>query len=183
MKLTRLNSGSSIWLKLGIAISLIAFVVVSRILPHPANFASVAAIALFGGAILPRRWAVVTPVAAMVASDLIIGLHPLVLYTWGCFAVIAFASNRLLSRISVDRVAVSSMAASVFFFLVTNFGVWMQGQMYPMTASGLVQCYINAIPFFRGTLLGDLFYSGLLFGVYAIAASKTADLRSTHAVQ
>jgi hypothetical protein len=49
MKLTRLNSGSSIWLKLGIAISLIAFVVVSRILPHPANFASVAAIAPLAG--------------------------------------------------------------------------------------------------------------------------------------
>ncbi len=180
MNIARLHTESSLWVKLGIAIGQVVFAVLVRMLPHPANFAPMAAVAIFGGAILPRRWALVTPLVAMIASDIVIGLHPLVLYTWGSFAVIALACSHLSPRISAKRVAATSIAASVFFFVVTNFGVWTQGQMYPMTTGGLIQCYVNAIPFFRGTLFGDLFYSGVLFGLYALATVKMPLPRTLH---
>ncbi len=166
MNITRLTSASSLHIKLAIAVALVAFVVIARVAPHPANFAPIAAVALFAGALLPRRWALAVPLVAMVSSDLLIGLHPLVLYTWGSYMFIAFASSRWLRNATLLNLGASSITASVLFYVVTNFGVWTQGLMYPMNANGLVHCYINALPFFRGTLTGDLFYTGILFGAY-----------------
>ena len=73
MKKSRLN--------LLIALTLVVIAGSLRVLPHPANFAPVAAIALFGGAALPRRLAVWTPLAAMILSDAIIGFHSLIAVT------------------------------------------------------------------------------------------------------
>ncbi|MGH7157579.1 MAG: DUF6580 family putative transport protein [Candidatus Saccharimonadales bacterium] len=158
---------SEVAMQISLAMVLIGFAVVSRLLPHPANVAPIAAVAIFGGAILPKKWAVFLPLTAMMVSDLFIGLHPLILFTWGSFAVIALASSHWLRRISPFSVVAASLGASVFFFLVSNFGVWLEGRLYPPTLEGLVHCYYNALPFFRNTLIGDLFYCGLLFGAYA----------------
>ena len=156
-------------IKLSIVVLLIVFAVYSRLQPHPANFAPIAALALFGGAILPRKWALILPLGAMVISDLIIGLHPLIFFTWGSFMLIAFMSNKYMKRINPLTVGVASLSASIFFFIVSNFGVWLEGRLYSYTIEGLISCYYNAVPFFRNTLLGDLFYSTVLFGAYAIA--------------
>lgn len=154
-------------LKACLALVLIAFAVTSRLLPHPANFAPIAATALFGGAILPRKWALFLPLSAMIISDLFIGLHPLVLFTWGSFAVIAWLGSKFLKGINPLSVGVASIGGSILFFLVSNFGVWAEGRLYALTFEGLVSCYYNALPFFRNTLLGDLFYSTVLFSSYA----------------
>lgn len=156
-------------IKLSIVVLLIVFAVYSRLQPHPANFAPIAALALFGGAILPRKWALILPLGAMVISDLIIGLHPLIFFTWGSFMLIAFMSNKYMKRINPLTVGVASLSASIFFFIVSNFGVWLEGRLYSYTIEGLISCYYNAVPFFRNTLLGDFFYSTVLFGAYAIA--------------
>jgi hypothetical protein len=152
-----------------IAVSLIVMAVTLRVLPHPANFAPVAAVAIFGGAILPRRLAIWTPVAAMMASDLIIGLHNLILVTWGCYALIALASSRWLKRPGFKKGLGLTMASSLFFFFATNFAVWIWGGMYEHTLSGLSQCFSMALPFFRNTALSDLIYTGALFGAYYLA--------------
>lgn len=183
MKITRLTNTTSFRVKLAIAIALVAFVIIARVAPHPANFAPIAAAALFAGALLPRRWALTVPLAAMVSSDLLIGLHPLVLYTWGSYMLIAFASSQWLRSATPLNLGASSIAASVLFYVVTNFGVWMQGLMYPMNVGGLVHCYVNALPFFRGTLTGDLFYTGVLFGAYATVTSLAKRLRSMGVVK
>jgi hypothetical protein len=64
---------------------------------------------------------------------------------------------------------VCSLVGSMVFFFITNFGVWIGSGMYALTGTGLVDCYIQAIPFFGGTIMGDLFYNLILFGAYAIA--------------
>lgn len=141
-----------------------------RVLPHPANFAPVAAIAIFGGAMLPRRLAIWVPVAAMMLSDLVIGLHSLVAVTWGCYALIALASSRYLAgKLSFLRGAALTLSGSIFFFLATNFAVWVWSGMYEHTWAGLNRCFTLALPFFRNTALSDLFYAGILFGAYALA--------------
>jgi hypothetical protein len=83
-----------------------------------------------------------------------------------------------LQRISVLRVAAAAIASSLTFFLVTNLGVWALGGMYPLTARGLAACYAAAIPFFQNTLAGDLFYSGLLFGGFALIERAVPALRA-----
>lgn len=164
------------YLNLSIALGLILVVVSLRLLPHPANFAPVAAVALFGGAVLPRRWAIWTPVAAMMISDLIIGLHNLILVTWGCYALIALASSHWLRKPSLKRGVALTFGSSLFFFLVTNFAVWIWGGMYDHSLAGLSQCYTMAIPFFRNTALSDMVYTGALFGTYALAIKYSPKL-------
>jgi hypothetical protein len=157
--------GNGIYIAL--IVCLIAFAVFGRVLPHPPNFAPMAAVAIFAGALLPRRWAVILPVAAMIASDLVISLYPMFMFTWGSFALIAFLSNILIKNISPFSVIGASLGASFLFYLLSNFGVWLQGKMYAMTLTGLFECYYNAIPFFRNTLLGDILFTSVLFSIYA----------------
>jgi hypothetical protein len=66
----------------------------------------------------------------------------------------------------------------VLFFVVTNFGTWLLSGMYPMTASGLTACFVAAIPFFQNTVAGDLFYSGVLFGGFALLERAMPILRA-----
>lgn len=170
MKIAKITNSKD-RLGLALAIALISFAVISRVLPHPANFTPIAAVALFGGAILPRRWAISLPLVAMIISDLIIGLHPLIMFTWGSFAAIALISSYRFKTISTSNVVVGSLGASILFFIVSNFGVFVEGRLYTWSLQGLAQCYINALPFFRNTLVGDIVYSALLFGAYALARS------------
>jgi uncharacterized protein DUF6580 len=153
---------------LALALGLVAFGVVMRLLPHPANLAPMGAIALFGGAVLPRKLAWWVPVTAMVASDAVLGFYHGIGFTWLGFLLVALYGMSLRGRGNWLRVPLGVVGSSVIFFLVSNFGVWVQGQLYAHTWSGLVRCYQLALPFYRNTFLGDLLYSVLLFGAYAL---------------
>ncbi|HEY4160793.1 MAG TPA: DUF6580 family putative transport protein [Candidatus Saccharimonadales bacterium] len=167
--------------QLGVALSLIAVGVSLRLLPHPANFAPITAIAIFGGAVLPRRLAVWVPLAAMMVSDLFLGFYDIIWVTWGCYLLIALVSSRWLRKPTLLRGAALTLSASLFFFIVTNFAVWAWSGMYAHTWHGFIQCYAMALPFFRDTLASDLFYTAALFGLYMPAnvssrvAVKTAE--------
>ena len=153
-----------------IAVVLIAAGVGLRLLPHPANFAPIAAIAIFGGAVLPRKMAVWVPLGAMMASDLFLGLHDTILATWGCYALIALASSYWLRKPNLLRGVAMTLGSSVLFFVITNFAVWVVSGMYAHTWAGLTQCYYMALPFFRGTVTSDVIYTAVLFGAYALAS-------------
>jgi hypothetical protein len=152
-----------------IAIALVIFGVVARLLPHPANLAPVGAIALFGGAILPRRFGWWLPLVVMLVSDSIIGFYHGIVFTWAAFLLVGLFGMGLRGQNSWFRVPLGALGSSVIFFAVSNFGVWAQGQIYAHSWAGLTQCYEMALPFFRNTLLGDLIYASVLFGVYALA--------------
>lgn len=169
MHIKKLGDSSDTLVRGVLVVLLIVFAITGRLMPHPDNVAPIAAVALLGGALLPRRWALTLPVAAMVVSDLFIGLHSLILFTWGSFALIALGSHLWLKRIRPAGVVVASLAASTFFYVVTNFAVWAFGDMYAHSWAGLMQCYVNALPFFRNTLVGDLVFTVTLFGAYALA--------------
>lgn len=140
-----------------------------RLLPHAPNFAPIAAVALFAGAVLPRRWSLVIPFGAMLLSDAIIGFYqvPVMASVYAAFALTVLLG--WWSRRQNDRVVSTlgaSLTGSVLFFLVTNAAVWRWGGLYPQTAAGLLQSYALGVPFFRNTLASDLFYTTVLFGSY-----------------
>jgi hypothetical protein len=81
-------------------------------------------------------------------------------------------------RVTPFTVAGAAIASSVLFFLVTNFGTWATGELYPQTLAGLAACYVAAIPFFQNTLAGDLFFSAVLFGGFALLEWRVPVLRS-----
>jgi len=149
-----------------IGVCLVLFAVYSRLLPHPANFAPIGAVALFSGAILPRKIGIMLPLAAMILSDLFLGLHSTILFTWGSFALIALGSSLYLKKHSLMNILVGSVSASLLFFFLSNFGVWLEGRLYSLTMSGLIECYYNALPFLRNTLLSDMLYSSGFFALY-----------------
>jgi len=151
----------------GITIRILSY---KEILPFPPNFAPIGALALFSGVYLKKKYALIIPLAAMVVSDLFIGWHNLVLFTWGSFALIGVIGWMVRKKKNIITVIGGSLAGSILFFLVTNFAVWAFTPLYTKAASGLVQCFILAIPFFRNTVLGDLFYVGVLFGIYECVA-------------
>src|SRR5262245_30583538 len=152
---------------------LILLAAASRLLPHPPNFAPVAAIGLFAGATTSRRAAWLVPVFAVLASDLVLGFYHPVSMFWNylAFGACLLLGSGLLARARggqqpagrLLRLAGAVLSSAVVFFLLSNFGVWASGY-YPRTWAGLVECYTAALPFFRNTLASDVLYSAALFG-------------------
>ncbi len=152
-------------------VGFLVFGILSRLVPHPWNVTPVMAIALFGGATLPKGWSLWLPLAIVGVSDALIGWHATVPFTWGAVLLISLLGWWLRPRPSAGRVLAGTLAGSVLFFLVSNFGVWLVGGLYPRTAAGFWSCYVAALPFFRSSVVGDLVCSAALFGGYAAATA------------
>lgn len=140
---------------------------------RPWNVAALGALALFAAARLRFPFAVAVFALALVVKELGVYLqfgfepHP---PTWVCFAVyVALGYAFLRKTESPVRIAGTALGASVLFFLVTNFGAWLEQALpYGYSLAGLVNCYEAAIPFYRGTILGDMIFTGALFGAHAV---------------
>lgn len=144
-----------------------------RLIPHPPNFAPISAMALFGGAYFRKKsFAFAIPLAAMFLTDAIIGFHSGMWVVYLSFAIIVVIGMLMLKKVNVKNVVLASLSASLSFFIITNFGVWAFGTMYPKNITGLVECYIAAIPFIQNTIVGDLFFSALMFGIFEYAKTK-----------
>lgn len=146
---------------------IILIAVVARLVPHIPNFTPIAATALFGAVYLPRKYAFIIPLSAMLISDFFIGFHSTMIYVYGSFILITLIGLWIRTHKSPQAVIGGALSSSVLFFLITNFGVWAAGG-YARDISGLATSYIMGIPFFRPTLLGDLFYTGVFFGGYEL---------------
>lgn len=148
-----------------------------RLVPHMPNFAPIGALALFGGAYLSKRHALILPLAAMFVSDIFIGFDSPVsrATVYGSFLLIGFIGLYLRKHKNFQTIVFAALSSSVIFFLITNFGVWAFGSLYPHTSAGLVACFTAAIPFFRNTLMGDLFYTAVFFGGYELVRRIVQD--------
>ena len=145
--------------------------VILRLVPHLPNFAPIAALALFGGTYLNKRYALVIPILVMLISDYFIGFYNLwiMLSVYGTFILIGLIGLWLKKHKTVPNVIGASLFGSIIFFLVTNFAVWaVPHSMYAHNLQGLLQSYIMGLPFFRNTILGDMFYVGVMFGFYEL---------------
>lgn len=154
--------------KIFLAAFLVLLGISARLLPHFWNFAPITAIALFSGAYFGRRWGIVVPIVSMFLGDLALGFYelPLMITVYACFALFGLLGSILEKKRSFKSVFSLSIIASVSFFIFTNWAVWQFSPWYAKTFSGLVECYVSALPFYRNTLLGDIFYTAVLFGAW-----------------
>ena len=158
-----------------IALSLTVLGGLARLLPHPPNFTPVGGVSLFAGARLPAWQAYLIPMVLMAVTDPIIGAFYGVaayprsqIFVYASFLISVFLGRTLRGAASVSRIGALTVINSIQFFVITNFGSWWLGShTYPHNLAGLNACYIAALPFFRWTLAGDVFYTALLFGLYA----------------
>lgn len=148
--------------------------VILRLLPHPWNLAPVGAMFLFSAATFGNRWTgLAVPLIALMASDYAViqvlyggqyaWFSP---FTWTAFLLVGVIGWALRPKTTTLRVAGAAIAGSLTFFLLSNLGVWLAGNLYPMTLAGLGQCFAAAIPFFRNDVAGNLIYSAVMFGSY-----------------
>lgn len=149
------------------------------------NFTAIGASALFGGVVIKdKRLAYVLPLATLFLTDLFFELFTNIngfygaqmFFVYGAFLLITLIGTQI-KKVNALNILLASIGTGILFFLISNAGVWMLSGMYPRTFSGLMACYAAAIPFFRNdmfgnfflnTIMGSVFYSALLFGLYAL---------------
>jgi len=153
-----------------IAIVFILIGISLRLFPHPPNFAPIAAIALFGGVYLSRKISLALPILALLISDIFLGFYQLILmvFVYGGFLLCVFLGFLLKKHKEWYTVLGSSLLCSLIFFFLTNFAVWAFTSWYPKSFSGIIQCYLMALPFLKNTVMGDLFYITVFFGIYEV---------------
>lgn len=151
-------------------VAIIALAAASRLMKHPPNFTPIAAISLFGGWYLAKKYFVFIPLLAMFLSDIFIGF-----YDWRLTAVVYlsiaatfFIGYLLRKKMTWRRVLVGSLSGSIMFFITSNLAVWALYEWYPHTLAGLSSCFVMALPFFKNSLAGDIIYSIVLFGAYQL---------------
>lgn len=164
----------------------------SRMIPHMHNFSPLGAIALFGAAHFKKSWQIFTiPIAATWLSDLFINNVIYAQYYpeftwfysgfyWQYAAYILIAGFGLIlykKGVSAGKIFGGAIGSGVIFFLISNFGCWIGNTFYPQNFSGLISCMAAGIPFYKGTLLGDLVYSSALFGGFALLQSGVPALK------
>ena len=153
-----------------------------RLLPHPANLEPIGAIALFGGATLNKRYSWWLPVVIMALSDTYLGFYNSMPFTWLGFLLVSLIGMLIRRHHNWLRIPIGALAGSLVFFFVSNFGVWAADGLYAHTWAGLIQCYTLALPFLRPTIEGDLLYSVIFFGAYALAMHSSKSKQTTRSL-
>ena len=174
---------------LSIIILLAAF---TRIMPHPPNFSPIAAIGLFGAAHFAKKWqAFFIPLIGIWVSDLVINNYVysssssnIVWFYSGfywqyiSYILIIFAGLFIFNRgISLTKTVGGMISSSGIFFLVSNFGVWAGGTMYPKNFGGLITCYAAGVPFIHNTIISDVLFTTVLFGAYYLLQVEYSSLK------
>tara|TARA_Y100000389_G_C17178388_1_gene372711 strand:- start:54 stop:548 length:495 start_codon:yes stop_codon:yes gene_type:complete len=132
--------------------------VASRLIPHPPNFTSLIALSFYIPALLGIRF-LPALIICFGLTDLIIGFHGTILFTWGSVIVIGLISHKFIKGV-LSRIS-GALIGAIIFFTITNFGVWSLG-FYGYSLKGLLECYTLAIPFFGYTLISTLIFSVII---------------------
>tara|TARA_B100000674_G_scaffold257552_1_gene212378 strand:+ start:756 stop:1253 length:498 start_codon:yes stop_codon:yes gene_type:complete len=144
-------------------IFLTSILVLSRIIPHPPNFTPILAGIIF----LPfikkdLTFALMVPLVSMIISDLVIGMHGLMLWTYGSLMVLSLISF-FFYQDNFKRVGTLALISPMIFFILSNFGVWMNSKTYSPDMEGLIACYINAIPFYTSSALACILFASIFY--------------------
>jgi hypothetical protein len=141
----------------------------SRLIPHPANFAPITAIALFSGTYFDKRFAFIVPLAALFISDIFLGFYDGMYVVYGATMLISLLGIWLQNNFKFKNIVLTTLTGSLLFYFITNFFCWLgMPETYERSFQGLVTCYVAAIPFFRNSLAGDIFYLTTLYVTFML---------------
>lgn len=168
-----------------VAVLLIVAAAFTRLIPHPPNFAPIASLAIFGGAVIKNnKYALLLPLGALLLSDILFELFTTTqgfydisqAFVYAAFVLITYLASKI-KKVNTPNILLACLWSGALFFILSNFGVWLTGAFYAKTFSGLMECYAAAIPFYKNELFGNMllntfmsniFFTGLLFGTYAL---------------
>ena len=162
-------------------ISLILILALARLIPHPPNFTPIIAVAIMSGYFFKNiNLSFLVLIVAMLVSDLFIGFYENVIFVYVSLLLITFIFYKISNKINFKNLFIYSFAGSIVFFVISNFGVWALGSpgvydvAYDRNLSGLIECYILAIPFFGNTFLSTLIFAYPAIFFYKSLASGTS---------
>lgn len=157
---------------------LIVLAVFSRVIPHAwLNFTAVGGSLLYFGARRPLRQAWL-PLIALAATDYYLTVFAYnyafdvqsYLLTWAWYAaVIVLGRIVLRENHAIGRVTGAVLLSATSFFVISDYAVWLGSTLYAHTLSGLVTCFVAALPFYRNDVLSTGLIAGLAFGVPELA--------------
>jgi hypothetical protein len=155
-----------LYVPVGMMVVLAAF---SRLIPHPPNFTAVTAMALMAGvAFTELSLALLVPFLSLLITDLILGFHPTILPVYFAFFAVTIFARKFLKGKSIATVTLTGALAGLWFWLVSNFAVWALMDFYSKDGKGLLACFVSAIPFLETQVLGDLFFTAVMFSFYSL---------------
>ena len=147
-------------------ISLILILAFARLIPHPPNFTPIIAVAIMSGYFFKNlNLSFIVLLISMLFADMFIGFYANVIFVYASLLLITYIFYKLSNKINFKNLFIYGFAGSLIFFIVSNFGVWLLGSpglndiAYEKSLSGLVECYILAIPFFGNTFLSTLIFA------------------------
>ena len=162
-------------------ISLILILVFARLIPHPPNFTPIIAAAIVSGYFFKNiNLSLLTLLIAMLISDLFIGFYENMIFVYISLLLITFVFHKISNKINFKNLFIYGLAGSLIFFLVSNFGVWALGSLgvndlpYEKSLTGLIECYILAIPFFGNTFLSTIIFAYPAIFFYKSLATRTS---------
>lgn len=177
------------------AVFLIFMAAITRYFPHPPNFTAIGAMAIFGGSVISnKKLAFLLPLTALFLSDVALHLFSSTkgfygtsqFFVYGAFMIIT-AFSTLIRKSSVINITLAAIWGGIIFFILSNFGTWISGDIYPMTIAGLGACFTAAIPFYQNEFFGNfalnaiyanLFFSATLFGIYSVIEKRWAEQKT-----
>jgi hypothetical protein len=185
---------NKIELKFGALIALIIVVALARLIPNMPNFSPMAAVALFCAAHFDKLWkAILVTLLATFVSDVILNntiyssmnngftfFYDGFIWQYLAYIAIAFLGSTIFNSINKAKVLGASITSTLIFFLISNFGAWISLPFYSKDLAGLMASYTAGLPFLKNTLLSDLFYTSILFGVYYLLQNRFESIRLKH---
>ena len=154
-------------------LSLILVLAFSRLIPHPPNFTPIIAVAVMSGYLFKNIYiSLIVLSLSMLVSDLIIGFYSNYFLVYFSLILIVFIFSKINKDINTKNLFLYAVFSSSIFFIITNFGVWALGGLYEKNLTGLISCYLLAIPFFTNTILSTIFYSYTVFFLYNLIKKK-----------
>jgi len=158
-----MENGKRLW------IAMVVLCACARLLPHPWNFTPLMAIGLFSGYQAGKAWTgILVTLSALALSDAVLGFYSGMWVVYAAALVAVLFGRITRNRSGAGAIAAGALGSSLSFFLISNFGVWAGGLLYPMNLAGLAACFTAAIPFYQNQIAGDAFYTLALFGGYAL---------------
>ena len=157
---------------LKVAIGVLLALSASRFIPHPPNFTSLIALSFYIPAVFGIRYIPIV-VTALLFTDLIIGFHSMMFFTFGSIILIGLFS-KYFNKSIMFRIS-GALVGAVIFFLISNFGVWLSG-VYGYDLNGFINCYLLALPFFGYSAVSTLIFSVIIETIYKLYQRKFVDI-------
>ena len=156
-------------------IGIILILSFSRLIPHPPNVTPVIAVAIMSTYFFKDIYiSLAALLISMILADLFIGFHSNMIFVYAALVLIAFVSSKVNNKIKFNNLIIYGLIGSILFYIVSNFGVWLLSGLYTKNLSGLIECYVMAIPFFVNTLFSTIFFSYLALIAHKATFKKFA---------